>query len=217
MVDLPNKIAYCYGIIPVLIKNKGNMTKRHTLLYNMVNRYKEGTRSSKSEDHNNNDIITELENMQCSHKCIVVLQNNNCSSFPKGHIEKNESGIECAFREFEEETNIDIKCIDILYNEPLIKIYYTTKKYGIEFKHITFWIGLLNEDEIINKYGSLESLINNKKKDKHSLGINIIDLNHNNYNLCNLNYHMKKKIPEINNIVNNYINNNYINNNKLKL
>ena len=40
---------------------------------------------------------------------LLEYQTNNHYSFPKGHIEKGETEIECAKREIKEETNLDVK------------------------------------------------------------------------------------------------------------
>ena len=39
---------------------------------------------------------------------LLVYQSNNHYSFPKGHIENDETEIECAKREIKEETNLDV-------------------------------------------------------------------------------------------------------------
>lgn len=52
---------------------------------------------------------------------LIYRKNKDDYSFPKGHQEKNETLIECAIRETEEETKR--KCI-IYYEKPIFKEYY---------------------------------------------------------------------------------------------
>ena len=42
-------------------------------------------------------------------KFLLVHQNNGHYSFPKGHVEKDETEIETALREIKEETNLDVQ------------------------------------------------------------------------------------------------------------
>ena len=42
-------------------------------------------------------------------KFLLVHQHNNHYSFPKGHVEDNETEIETALREIKEETNLDVE------------------------------------------------------------------------------------------------------------
>lgn len=42
-------------------------------------------------------------------KFLLVFQHNNHYSFPKGHVEDNETEIETALREIKEETNLDVE------------------------------------------------------------------------------------------------------------
>ena len=43
---------------------------------------------------------------------VIKHKNGNHYSFPKGHLNKDESLFECAIREVKEETNIDIKIVN---------------------------------------------------------------------------------------------------------
>ena len=42
-------------------------------------------------------------------KFLLVHQNNGNYSFPKGHMEENETELETALREIKEETNLDVE------------------------------------------------------------------------------------------------------------
>lgn len=45
-------------------------------------------------------------------KVLLVHQNGGNWSFPKGHVEENETEYETAIRETKEETNVDVRIID---------------------------------------------------------------------------------------------------------
>lgn len=52
-------------------------------------------------------IVYKKENGEL--KFLLVHQNNNNYSFPKGHMEENETELETALREIKEETNLDVE------------------------------------------------------------------------------------------------------------
>ena len=52
-------------------------------------------------------IVYKKENNEL--KFLLVYQNNGHHSFPKGHVEENETEIETALREIKEETNLDVE------------------------------------------------------------------------------------------------------------
>lgn len=58
--------------------------------------------------------------------CLVNRKKYNDYSFPKGHLEKNESLLECAIRETNEETKREVKIID--ENPVYIEDYLNAKK-----------------------------------------------------------------------------------------
>jgi hypothetical protein len=88
---------------------------------------------------------------QIQHK-INVVYNVPEWGFPKGKRNNNETNLECAIREFEEETGLeksDYIVLDRLY--PLIE--YIKGSNGIEYKHV-YYIGLFNNNfdvKTINK------------------------------------------------------------------
>ena len=68
--------------------------------------------------------------------------------FPKGRRQHRESDLNCAMREFAEETNIPRNLFTICKNLKLEETFYGTN--NIEYKH-SYFIGLINEEIIINK------------------------------------------------------------------
>jgi len=66
---------------------------------------------------------------------VLVMENSGNYSFPKGHIEKNETELECALREVYEETGVKPKIIDNLKR---------TIRYNIsakEMKEVIYFVG----------------------------------------------------------------------------
>ena len=118
-------------------------------------------------------IFVNLEN----HTIALVLRKKDEYSFPKGHLEDNESLVECAVRETEEETKRS--CV-LLENEPVyveeyvtpsgedvIMYYYLAKDNGSSDNssldtHPTFWVPF---DEVYDKlsYPSLKKVWNSVK------------------------------------------------------
>lgn len=124
-------------------------------------------------------ILLNLENKTIA---LVYREKQKDYSFPKGHLEKNESIVECAIRETAEETKF--KC-EILEEEPVyietyitpssedVEMYYFISKYvGIsdntsDDRHQTFWIPYENVYETLS-YDSLKKVWNSvKNKVKH--------------------------------------------------
>lgn len=113
---------------------------------------------------------------------LVYRKKQNDYSFPKGHVEKNESLVECAIRETAEETKRKGRLLEkkpiyvdqyITPNgEDVIMYYYLAKDIGKSYNdcvdtHETFWIPF---DEVYDKlsYSNLKAiwnLIKNKVED----------------------------------------------------
>ena len=67
---------------------------------------------------------------------LIVKQSNENYSFPKGHIEANETEIETVLREVKEETNLDIK-LDTNFRESITYFLESKKRY----KEAVYFIG----------------------------------------------------------------------------
>jgi DNA polymerase len=94
--------------------------------------------------------------MEKSAGIIIILNNNklllshptnarwsNTYSFPKGHIEENESQIEAAIRELKEETSIEITEDRIIDKEPIV-IQYNDRK-GKIYKEVYLFKVYIND------------------------------------------------------------------------
>lgn len=83
-------------------------------------------------------------------KVLLIKQHQGFYGFPKGHVEKNETEIETAYRETKEETGIDV----ILDKEKRFEISYYTRKNN--FKTVVYFLAhpknieiKIQEDEIL--------------------------------------------------------------------
>lgn len=79
--------------------------------------------------------------------------------FPKGRRSKNETDIECAVREFWEETNIKTDSYEIVPNLTFVEIF--TGVNNVEYKHIYF-IGLLKDSKNLP---AIKALTNMQKRE----------------------------------------------------
>lgn len=83
-------------------------------------------------------------------KVVVVNQNNDSWSLPKGHIEESEDAEQAAVREIQEETGIqDVKVIDVIGSYERTQI----GKGGIgenfdDVRHITIFLCITNQTEL---------------------------------------------------------------------
>lgn len=123
-----------------------------------------------------------LLNIEEKSIALVYRKKQNDFSFPKGHVEKNETLLECAIRETAEETKFDC---EILETKPVyienyvtpsgedVEMYYFISKYtGLskndsDDTHPTFWIPY---DEVYEKltYDSLKNVWNAVKEKVNS-------------------------------------------------
>ena len=110
--------------------------------------------------------------MEKSAGIIIILNNNklllshptnsrwsNTYSFPKGHIEENESQIEAAIRELKEETSIEITEDRIIDKEPIV-VQYNDRK-GKIYKEVYLfkvYISDISEIELSDETLSKEML-----------------------------------------------------------
>lgn len=120
-------------------------------------------------------------------KILMIEQNNDLISFPKGHQEKGESKKETAIRETKEETNLDIKIISekeytvsylVKENIPKDAVFYLAKttnkkelKPSREEIRNAFWVPIEGVKELINKESIkimwdevLKDIVKNKTK-----------------------------------------------------
>ena len=112
--------------------------------------------------------------------------------FPKGRRKKYEKNIDCAIREFEEETNLTKNDYDIIYGSPYEEIFNGTN--SVKYKHIYYLAILLTNNDFNDKN------YNNFQLDEiANIGLFNYDETMNNVR----SYHMERKkiIKDINNLI----------------
>ena len=126
---------------------------------NFINLWKEVNYVKNTEEYINNNIkyIEKLEKRFNQLKEIIPKQFNNIEyiydtpdwEFPKGRLKHNESFINCAKREFQEETGLTSKHYTILKNiEPIQEIFKGTDN---KIYHYTYFIALIKHKVEIHK------------------------------------------------------------------
>lgn len=75
-------------------------------------------------------------------KVLLIQQYAGNWSFPKGHVEKDETEVETAIREIKEETNIDVEI-----NENFRQIITYSPKKNV-MKDVVFFLGIPKSDEL---------------------------------------------------------------------
>lgn len=97
-------------------------------------------------------IIYKKENSEL--KFLLVFQNNGHYSFPKGHMEENETELETALREIKEETNLDVK-VDTNFR---YKIEYLLESKNV-MKEVVYFIATPITFDLINQEGEIDECV----------------------------------------------------------
>lgn len=87
-------------------------------------------------------------------KFLLVYQKNNHYSFPKGHVEGNETEFETALREIKEETNLDVE-IDTNFRH---QITYLLESKNI-MKDVVFFVATPTTFELISQEGEIDECV----------------------------------------------------------
>ena len=111
---------YCYGKEPTKNSDK--------VLYS-----KSIKKFNQLCDHRNGEFLLDILNRSTSSELLWEI--------PKGRIGKNESPLDSAIREFEEETGIDKSMYQLLFDEGTVE--YTFADGGVKYKYI-YYMALLN-------------------------------------------------------------------------
>lgn len=131
---------------------------------------------------NNSDNITQLNYYVTNAKPMYLTSE---WGFPKGRKKRNERDLDCAIREFCEETSISESQINILHNiQPIVEDLCGTN--GVYYRHI-YYIAELKDNLGLDL---------NKIKNNISINYEIGDINFFNYNDCMdiiREYHIEKK------------------------
>ena len=93
-------------------------------------------------------IVFKKENTEF--KFLLVHQSNGHHSFPKGHMEENETEIETALREIKEETNLDVD-IDSNFR---VSISYLMESKGV-MKESVYFVATPTTFDLINQEGEI--------------------------------------------------------------
>lgn len=87
-------------------------------------------------------------------KFLLVFQNNGHYSFPKGHMEENETELETAIREIKEETNLDVE-VDTNFR---YKIEYLLETKNI-MKEVVYFVATPITFDLKNQEGEINECI----------------------------------------------------------
>ena len=87
-------------------------------------------------------------------KFLLVHQHNNHYSFPKGHVEDNETEIETALREIKEETNLDVE-IDTNFR---YQITYLVEQKNI-MKDVVYFVATPKTFDLISQDGEIDECV----------------------------------------------------------
>lgn len=94
------------------------------------------------------DIVYFLDNTKCEYE-------ETEWGFPKGRRNVNENDINCALREFKEETGLNVRCLNVCCEmKPLEEVFSGTNKK--RYKHV-YYVAKFNEPEDIDVYESAPS------------------------------------------------------------
>ena len=97
-------------------------------------------------------VVYKKENSEL--KFLLVYQSNGHHSFPKGHMEANETEIETALREIKEETNLDVN-IDSNFRG---SISYLMESKGV-MKESVYFVATPTTFDLLNQEGEITECI----------------------------------------------------------
>lgn len=103
-------------------------------------------------------VVYKKENNEL--KFLLVYQSNGHHSFPKGHMEENETEIETALREIKEETNLDVS-IDSKFR---VSTSYLLESKGV-MKEAVYFVATPTTFDLINQEGEISECSWNSYED----------------------------------------------------
>ena len=157
---------HTYGLSSI-IRGKyasSNIEKIRTHVDGMTNKEKEMVMNESFENlwdyfwcgmlsnrQNNEKVHSKLKFNTNRETIIELIQNSKTNwecaewEFPKGRMQQNETEIECALREFEEETHISKNNINLIYNLCPLEEFYTST--NDKMYKITYFLSQLKNEE----------------------------------------------------------------------
>ena len=97
-------------------------------------------------------IVYKKENQEL--KFLLVHQYNSHYSFPKGHMEENETELETALREIKEETNLDVE----IHTSFRYQITYLVEPKNI-MKDVVYFVATPKTFELISQVGEIDECV----------------------------------------------------------
>ena len=149
------KSVWDFDKLRVILKmtKKNNMYKNENEISKKKFNYLKNKKIKHKKSKNVTSILTYLINKS------NISWNETEWGLPKGRKNKNESNMDCAIREFLEETGIDKNNINIIVNiNPLVELY--TSINNITYRHIYFFAEYINNNTLIkvNPYDKEQSI-----------------------------------------------------------
>ena len=186
----------------IFVNDFDNLWKNLWFHYN-INKFKKDYNKSKEkfnklkEGYNHNDEFIDFQYIFDNSKNNVEIYNETEWEFPKGRRNINEENINCAMREFEEESGLKKENIKIINNKSYEETYIAIN--NIRYRHIYYIAKCNNLNNILNLYNP-----NNKMQIKEVRDVTWCDYNHVLQKIRNINLERIELFKRIDKIIHKY-------------